>query len=172
VSLTSANQFLNDRHPLLHGGLKRLASHWLRRDVNLCVPKKVGGHLVWTRPWLLTAAPPEAHVIQWISKTLSRGGTFFDIGAHYGWMSITAAHQVGVQGRVVAFEPAPALLDVLTFHKRVNRLRQVQIVKAAVSERDAGTVPFFLINKGLSFRNSLTIGPEDTPYITPDESTR
>ncbi len=28
---------------------------------------------------------------------------------------------------------------------------------------------FYLVNEGLSFRNSLTIGPEDTPYITPSQ---
>jgi len=169
---TSANRFLKDRHPLLHRGLKRVASHWLRHDVNLCVPKKIGSHLVWTRPWLLTAPAPESHVIQWISRTLSRGGTFFDVGAHYGWMSITAAHQVGAHGRVLAFEPSPALLDVLTYHRRVNRLPQVQVVHTAVSDRDAGVAPFFLINSGLSSRNSLTIGPEDTPYVSPDEKLR
>jgi FkbM family methyltransferase len=169
---TSANRFLKERHPSAHKGLKRVASHWLRPDVNFCLPKKVGAHLIWTRPWLLTAAAPEGHVIRWISRTLFQGGTFFDVGAHYGWMSITAAHQVGKHGRVIAFEPSPILLELLSFHTRVNRLPQVQIVHTAVSDHEDAAVPFFLINKGLSFRNSLTIGREDTPYITPEEKLR
>lgn len=169
---TSANRFLKDRCPSVHSRFKRSLSHWLRHDVNVCLPKKVGARLIWTRPWLLTAAAPETHVIRWISRALFKGGTFFDVGAHYGWMSITAAHQVGAHGRVVAFEPSPVLLDVLSFHKRVNRLPQVQIVHTAISDREDGTVPFFLINRGLSSRNSLTIGPDDTPYITPDEKIR
>jgi FkbM family methyltransferase len=107
-----------------------------------------------------------------MSQLLSRGGTFFDVGAHYGWISMAAAHRVGESGRVVAFEASPVLLDVLYNHTRVNRLRQVEIVAKAVSDADADAVPFFLMNGGLSFRNSLTIEADDTPYVTPVEKTR
>jgi FkbM family methyltransferase len=159
-------------YPRIHRCLKYLASPWLGHDVNFPAPKQIAGHLIWTRPWLLTANTPERHVIQWILKTLPRGGTFFDIGAHYGWMAIAAAHRVGARGRVVAFEPSPALLDVLFYHKRVNRLQQMEIVPTAVSNVDSGTVPLFLINGGLSSRNSLTIGPDDTPYVNPSDKLR
>src|SRR5690349_8207993 len=45
---------------------------------------------------------------------------FFDVGAHYGWMSLIGAQCVGAAGRVIAFEPAPPLVDILRYHKRVN----------------------------------------------------
>src|SRR5947199_625829 len=106
------------------------------------------------------------------STNLKRGGTLFDVGAHYGWMSIAAASCAGARGRVVAFEPSPVLLDVLEYHKRVNRLRQVHIVPAAVSNRDDRAMPFYLVNQGLSFRNSLTIGPDDTPFLSPKDKLR
>jgi FkbM family methyltransferase len=162
---------LNERYATFYRGLKCLARA-LCAEVNFCLPKQIAGHLVWTRPWLLSASPPEAHVIGWIQRSLSPGGTLFDVGAHYGWMSIAAANCVGACGRVVAFEPSPVLLDILEYHKRVNRLRQLQIVPAAVSNIDDRAIPFYLINEGLSFRNSLTIGPDDTPYIDPENKLR
>jgi FkbM family methyltransferase len=121
---------------------------------------------------MLATESPECHVLGWITELLPRGGTFFDVGAHYGWIAIAAARRVGRSGRVVAFEPSSALIDILSYHKRVNRLAQIEIVPKAVSNIDSGAVPFFLVNKGLSFRNSLTIGADDTPYITPEEKTR
>jgi FkbM family methyltransferase len=54
----------------------------------------------------------------------------------------------------------------------VNRLGQIEIVAKAVSNADADAVPFFLVNSGLSFRNSLTIGADDTPHISVAEKTR
>ncbi|MFL6449096.1 MAG: FkbM family methyltransferase [Bryobacteraceae bacterium] len=169
---TSASRYLKNGWPRVHSGLKRLVSPLLSRDVSLRVPRRIGGRLVWTRPWLLREAAPEPHVIEWIRRTLPDKGTFFDIGAHYGWMAITAAHRAGPRGRVVAFEPSPVLLNVLSDHKRMNRLHQIEIVSSAVSNTDSGTVPLFLINGGLSSRNSLAIGPEDTPYIRPEDKLR
>ncbi len=84
---------------------------------------------------------------------------------------MVAARRVGRSGRVIAFEPSPILLDILAYHKRVNRLRQAEIVGSAVSESDRDAVPFILLNGGLSFRNSLTIASDDAPYVTAAEKT-
>ena len=63
------------------------------------------------------------------------------------------------------------MLDILAYHKRVNRLLHLQIVRSAVSDTNRESVPFFLLNDGLSFRNSLTIGAAGTPFVTVDEKT-
>ena len=139
---------------------------------SFCFPKLVGSHLIWTERRLFRAPQPEEHIVRWASRLLFRGGTFFDVGAHYGWIAITAAHRVGKSGRVIAFEPAPILLNILLDHKRVNRLPQIEVVAKAVSDVNADSVPFFLVNEGLSVRNSLTIGPDDTPYVTTEEKTK
>jgi FkbM family methyltransferase len=128
--------------------------------------------LTWTEARLFRAPPPEKHILRWISQVLSRGWTFFDVGAHYGWIAMAAARHVGASGRVVAFEPSPILLEILSHHRRANRLRQIEIVAKVVSDVNVDTIPFFLVNRGLSFRNSLTIGSDDTPYVTPAEKTR
>ncbi len=70
---------------------------------------------------------------------------------------------------MVAFEASPALVQVLRYHKRVNRLSQMSIVHAAVSNSNDHAVPFFLLNQGLSCRNSLTIGEEDVPYVKAED---
>ncbi len=73
---------------------------------------------------------------------------------------------------MIAFEASPILIHILSYHKRINRLRQMEIVPKAVTDVGNGTVPFFLVNNGLSFRNSLTIGSDDAPYIGPGQKTR
>jgi FkbM family methyltransferase len=145
---------------------KRAAAPWL--NSSLPAPKRLAGQWIWTLPRLLNTDPPEVHIIIWIKQHLRPGAIFFDVGAHYGWMSIIACDRVGSGGRVIAFEPSPPLVEILLFHKRANALRQLEIVAKAVSDINA-SVPFYLIHQGLSFRNSLTIGPDDTPYIKPEE---
>lgn len=166
------NEFLKRNAPALRSFVKRLATPWLRPDTKLCVPKRLAGRLIWTQPRLLTSDLPEEHILRWTAGSLRPGGTFFDVGAHYGWISMAAANRVGRTGRVVSFEPSPVLVDILACHRRFNRLRQMQIVQAAVSNTDDQKSPFFLINDGLSVRNSLTIGGRDTPYVHPDNKTR
>jgi FkbM family methyltransferase len=169
---TKISRVLQQNFPPVHKHLTRLSSSAFQHGVGFCIPRRIAGHLVWTHPRLLTAEPPEPHILRWMSQLLSTGATFFDVGAHYGWIAIAAAYRVGDSGRVVAFEASPVLLDVLYQHKRVNRLRQIEIVAKAVSNADADAVPFFLLNRGLSFRNSLTIGADDTPHVTAAEKTR
>jgi len=77
------------------------------------------------------------------------------VGAHQGWLSIAAARRTKSTGRVVAFEPSPASVKFLRFHKRMNRLKQMEIVSKAVSERDSVAVPFILEGDGDSVMNSL-----------------
>ena len=80
-----------------------------------------------------------------------------------------AARHVGRNGRVVAFEPSPVLFDILQYHQRQNRLRQMTVVRSAISERDAPREKLYLLNKGFSSRNSLTIGATGLPFLDADE---
>ena len=166
---TEINSALKSNCPALHCLAKRVAGPLLHGRVKIPVPKRLEGHVVWTQGRLLTSDPPEKHILKWIAQSLPAGGVFFDVGAHYGWMAMAAARKAGRRGRVVAFEASPPLIEVLRYHARVNRLRQVQVVHAAVSDVSAGSVPIFLLNQGLSCRNSITIGAPDVPYVTPQE---
>lgn len=168
---SNANRIAKHWCPGVHQRLKNLSGSRLAQHFDLALPRLIAGHVVWTHPSLLSAPAPEEHIVRWVSRLLPFGGTFFDVGAHCGWITVTAAHQAGNAGKIVAFEGSPALVDLLAYHKRVNRFRQIEIVPKVVSELNAESVPFFLINRGLSFRNSLTIGADDAPYISTQEKT-
>ena len=60
---------------------------------------------------------------------LRPGATFLDVGAHFGFFSLLAAHLVGAGGRVHAFEPVPGTFKVL--RRNVSR-HGVTAINAAV----------------------------------------
>ena len=70
---------------------------------------------------------------------LSPGGTFVDVGANWGYFTLTAAHLVGPAGRVVGFEPDPRLFATLAANVARNGYSHVTVVQAAVAEK-TGTV--------------------------------
>ena len=138
------------RAPTLHEFTKRV----LRRS-KLPAFKLLDGKFTLAAPSLIGAYPTEPHVLRWIKDLLRPGDTFFDVGAHYGWMSLFACHCVGARGKVVAFEPSPPLVELLQYNKKANRFHQMDIVSKAVADSDDRLVPFYLLNRGDSFLNSL-----------------
>jgi len=63
------------------------------------------------------------------------GDVIWDVGAHVGVYTLLASVLVGASGGVVAFEPFPDNLRFLYRHIAMNRLRNVAVVEAAVSDR-------------------------------------
>ena len=51
-----------------------------------------------------------------------------------GFYTLLAAKLVGPQGKVIAFEPVPSNLDHLRKHVQLNRLTNVEIIDAAISD--------------------------------------
>ena len=147
--------------PAINTGLRKIAPglhRQLKRTVQqsrLPLPKMVWGRTVWTYPRLWNRIVVDESVLRWITEYLNPGDVFFDIGAHQGWLSLAAAWQTGSMGKVVAFEPSPASVELLSFHKRVNRLVQMDIVPKAVSKTDSSSIPFILEGDGDSVMNSL-----------------
>jgi FkbM family methyltransferase len=144
------NSRLKKHLPKLHQFLKQTLA-----QTKLPVPKMLLGRPVWTHAQLLNSTLTEPHVLRWIAEALHPGDVFFDVGAHQGWMSMIAARQTGRTGKVVAFEPSASLVEFLSYHKRMNRLSQLDIVPKAVSNTDGTGIPFFLVGNGNSFMNSL-----------------
>lgn len=76
-----------------------------------------------------------------VTETLARladpGETAIDAGANVGFMSNLLAHAVGPLGRVVSFEPHPAVLDTLRRNvarwRDLERIENVHVRGAAVS---------------------------------------
>lgn len=74
--------------------------------------------------------PFETEVLSWL---VTPGATVVDAGANVGHYTLAFARAVGPEGRVIAFEPAPETLRLLTHNVRVNGYRNVSIVPCALA---------------------------------------
>lgn len=76
-----------------------------------------------------------------LTEQIKPGMVFFDIGAHVGFYTLLASNRVSSNGRVVAFEPLPRNLKYLYQHLRLNRIENVQVIEAAVTDSN-GSIEF------------------------------
>jgi FkbM family methyltransferase len=60
----------------------------------------------------------------------------YDIGAHVGFYTLLASKLVGDRGKVYAFEPLPRNIFYLKKHISLNKLKNVEIIEAAVSDKE------------------------------------
>lgn len=67
----------------------------------------------------------------------------FDIGAHIGLVTLPMSRAVAPEGRVYAFEPAPANRSFLTRHLRLNDITNVTVIDRLIGDTVAESVPFF-----------------------------
>jgi FkbM family methyltransferase len=104
--------------------------------------------------------PQETAVVQ---SLLKPGGCFVDVGANWGYFSLLGAGLVGPAGRVVAFEPHPALFDALTENVRRNHLSQVTALRVAAADRDGEmNLAGFANDGGNSGLSRLTHEPDSS----------
>lgn len=75
-----------------------------------------------------------------VVEKISRGQVVFDIGAHVGFYTLLFSALVGPSGVVVAFEPLPRNLRYLHEHIRLNQIKNVQVIEAAVTDRSGNTL--------------------------------
>lgn len=135
------------------------------------IPQKIHGRFVWIHPrarfsiTTQTFLKREFHVQTWLTEHLKPGQVFFDVGAHHGWDSMWTLPLVAKEGKVVSFEPSPANLSILEWHRIRNHFLQWTVVPKAVSDVDAEE-EFFLVDKGDSPMNSLTTGDPGTPFMS------
>lgn len=135
------------------------------------LPTKIHGKSVWIHPrarfsiTTQTFFKREYHVRAWLTEHLKTGHVFFDVGAHHGWVSMWALPLVGKEGSVISFEPSPANLSILEWHRTSNNFSKWTIVPKAVSEADAEEEEFFLVDNGDSPMNSLTSGAPGKPLM-------
>ena len=71
-----------------------------------------------------------------LAKWTNEGDVVFDVGAHVGFYTLLGSLLVGRKGRVIAFEPVPENLNYLKQHLEINSVSNVEIVEAAVSDRN------------------------------------
>jgi FkbM family methyltransferase len=75
-----------------------------------------------------------------MARLLGPGMTAIDVGANMGYHALRMAMGVGPAGRVIAVEPAPAAVARLRRNLALNELENVEIVVAALGDRDEEAV--------------------------------
>ena len=88
----------------------------------------------WFRLELLTRKH-EQETMQHVDRIVKPGMVVLDIGAHIGYYTRRFSELVGVQGRVVAFEPHPRTFGVL--QKNVGQMQNVTLMQRAVTETES-----------------------------------
>jgi FkbM family methyltransferase len=78
---------------------------------------------------------------------LPPGGTFFDVGANYGFYALMASHIGGPESTVCAFEPQPRLAEALRISKQANQFSQLRLFEMALGDQD-GAADFFIPDTG------------------------
>ncbi len=82
----------------------------------------------------------DVHVAAAMRSFLRPGGTFIDIGANVGYMTLLGASLVGPSGKVLAFEALPTNVEMIRKSLRANRNSNVTLYPYAVAERHASVV--------------------------------
>src|SRR6266496_451229 len=71
---------------------------------------------------------------EFVNRFLRPGDVFVDVGANIGLFTLIAASRVGPTGKVIAFEPTSETYERLVGNVRLNRLRNVDCVRSALSD--------------------------------------
>jgi FkbM family methyltransferase len=103
----------------------------------------------------------ESAVQKFLGEHLRSGDTFYEVGAHIGFLSMGAARLVGAKGEVVAFEADPENIARIEEHLLRNSLGQVRVVSRAVWSH-AGRLRFERASP-FSSRNTGSVQEEPVP---------
>jgi FkbM family methyltransferase len=99
-------------------------------------------------PFLLEWGFYEKYETALFKRLVKKGMAVVDVGANVGYYTLLAAHLVGDEGKVFAFEPDPYNFDLLCKNIELNGFRNVIPVRKAVSSK-SGKRKFFLDKNNL-----------------------
>ncbi len=122
----------------LAGRLLRLPAHALPRGAVMRIRHGPAKGMKWIAGsslhgcWLGTYELDKQRAL---ARFVRPGMAVYDIGAQAGFYTLFFSRMAGEAGRVFAFEPCPRESGYLVEHVRINRLANVRVVAAAVSEK-------------------------------------
>lgn len=100
---------------------------------------------------IISTGEYEPEIRQLLNEILRPGSIFVDLGANEGVFTCYAGRRVGPTGRVIAVEPQDRLEDVMRVNVALNELKNVTIVRKALSEVPIATLWLFpSLNAGAS----------------------
>ncbi len=103
---------------------------------------------------------------EYLEKINLSGKVVYDIGAHIGFSSLFFAKAVGQNGKVITFEPNIFNIDriKLIFSKNTELSSRVQLIEAAVSDKDGEDEFIFSSNIDNGTSSGSFIGEAHTIY--------
>jgi FkbM family methyltransferase len=69
------------------------------------------------------------------SKYVRTGMIVYDVGANVGYYTLLASMLTGSKGKVFSFEPLPANISYLKKHIELNRVKNVNVIQNAASDK-------------------------------------
>lgn len=78
----------------------------------------------------------ESRDLKQLGALIPPGSTVLDIGANVGVTAAFFRQAVGPEGRVLAFEPDPIMVDVFQFHLKQRGLDRIQLFPVALGAQD------------------------------------
>lgn len=96
----------------------------------------------------------EIRLSRLLIRSLQKGHSFVDVGAHYGFYSLLAATLCGPEGKVLALEASPSTFELLQFN--TQSFSQIEPLLLAAGDRQ-GTLTFYEFPTLYSEYNSLKI---------------
>jgi FkbM family methyltransferase len=102
----------------------------------------------------LLAGEYEGPEYEFVRRFLRKGMVVLDIGANEGFYTLLAAHCVGENGFVIAFEPSPRERHRLRMNLGLNLCGNVRVEGAAVADRE-GVMSLHVVQTAETGCNSL-----------------
>jgi FkbM family methyltransferase len=140
AGLASHQGLMRERHvsvdelAQLFLGSEEFQSRWLGRKVALadyCLFVSPGDREIGAK--IASGHAYEPYVESVIRRVLKPGDTFLDVGANIGYFTALAAFLVGPEGRVIAFEPLDANVQLIHAMIWENRFRNITVFPFAAS---------------------------------------
>lgn len=78
----------------------------------------------------------EKNVMKVMDEIVTQGDIFVDIGASIGYFSLQIAKNIGKEGHVYAFEPAPERFATLKKNININDCNNITPINAAVTDKN------------------------------------
>jgi FkbM family methyltransferase len=89
----------------------------------------------------------EYDVTQFVFSHLSPGDVFLDVGSHAGLYALLSSKKVGLNGKVVCFEPNPINLILFKLNIKLNKLENIIVIPKAVADRPSKITLFYSEHK-------------------------
>ncbi len=102
----------------------------------------------------------EPEIVNLIKHVVRPGNFCLDIGANIGAHTLLMARMAGPTGKVIALEPHPGICRRLRQNICLNRLTNVQVVNAALTDRD-GTIDLYGFSADAFEQGISSLRPDD-----------